>query len=248
MFIMSPAELAPVEDQGVIFGIVDAPANSTLDQTSHYAAAANRVFHSVPETDFTFQITFPANGFGGLVVKPWGERKRTIFQILPEVQQKLRAIPGIRMFAGDAAGAARRRPVPGGVRHRIDRGAGPDPRLCPADPAEGGAERHVCLSADHRCQDRSAAVGTGHRSRQGGRPRPQSPAGRRRTSASMVGGNLCEPLQHRRPQLQGHPADQARRAPQPRSAARTFTSPGRTDSWCRSARSPRCATPPCRAR
>ena len=53
---------------------------------------------SVPETDFTFQITFPNSGFGGMVLKPWGERKRTVFQILPEVQQKLQKIPGIRMF------------------------------------------------------------------------------------------------------------------------------------------------------
>jgi multidrug efflux pump len=98
MFMMSPVELAPTEDQGVIFGILDASADSTLDQTSLYAAAANRAFLTVPETDFTFQITFPTSGFGGMVAKPWGERKRTIFQILPEVQQKLHAIPGIRMY------------------------------------------------------------------------------------------------------------------------------------------------------
>jgi multidrug efflux pump len=98
MFIMSPVELAPVEDQGVIFGIVDAAANATLDQTSQYTAAANRAFLSIPETDFTFQITFPTSGFGGMVTKPWDERKRTVFQILPEVQQKLFTIPGIRMF------------------------------------------------------------------------------------------------------------------------------------------------------
>ncbi|WP_027713812.1 efflux RND transporter permease subunit [Desulfuromonas sp. TF] len=98
MFIMSPRELAPTEDQGVIFGILDAAANSTLDQTSRYAAAANRAFLSVPETEFTFQITFPSSGFGGLVTEPWDERERTIFDILPEVQQKLSAIPGIRMF------------------------------------------------------------------------------------------------------------------------------------------------------
>ena len=36
-----------------------------------------RRFIAFPETDFTFQITFPATGFGGMVVKPWGERKRT---------------------------------------------------------------------------------------------------------------------------------------------------------------------------
>jgi multidrug efflux pump len=98
MFRMSPSELAPPEDQGVIFGILDASANATLDQTRQYAAAANRAFLSIPETRFTFQITFPTHGFGGMVTEPWDERDRTIFQILPEVAQKLAAIPGIRMF------------------------------------------------------------------------------------------------------------------------------------------------------
>ncbi len=98
MFMMSAKELAPAEDQGVIFGILDAAANSTLDQNSLYAAAANDAFMSVPETDFTFQITFPTSGFGGMVVKPWDKRERTVFQIMPEVQQKLHAISGIRMF------------------------------------------------------------------------------------------------------------------------------------------------------
>ena len=98
MWMFSAEELAPTEDQGVIFGIVDASANATLDQTSKFAAAAGTVFQGVPETQFTFQITLPTSGFGGMVVKPWAERKRTVFQILPEVQQKLQGIPGIQMF------------------------------------------------------------------------------------------------------------------------------------------------------
>jgi multidrug efflux pump len=98
MFVMSAKELAPLEDQGVIFGILDASANSTLDQNRIFSAEANRVFRSEPETDFTFQITFPNAGFGGMVVKPWSERKRDIFQILPGVQEKLQKIPGIRIF------------------------------------------------------------------------------------------------------------------------------------------------------
>jgi multidrug efflux pump len=44
MFMMSAKELAPAEDQGVIFGIIDASANATLDQTSRDAAAANKAF------------------------------------------------------------------------------------------------------------------------------------------------------------------------------------------------------------
>ena len=98
MFMMSAKELAPTEDQGVIFGILDASANSTLDQNKRYAAAVNKAFLSVPETNFTFQITLPNSGFGGMVVKPWDERKRNIFQILPEVQKKLQGIPGIQIF------------------------------------------------------------------------------------------------------------------------------------------------------
>jgi multidrug efflux pump len=99
LFMMSARELAPTEDQGVIFGIVEAAANATLDQTSRDAALANQVFMSVPETEFTFQITSPSSGFGGMVTAPWEERERTIFQILPEVQHGLTQIPGIQMFA-----------------------------------------------------------------------------------------------------------------------------------------------------
>jgi multidrug efflux pump len=91
-------ELAPTEDQGVIFGIITAPANATIDDTIRYADAAGKVFHDIPDTRFTFQITFPDQGFGGMVLKPWGVRKTPTAAYLPQVQQKLGAIPGIQMF------------------------------------------------------------------------------------------------------------------------------------------------------
>jgi len=98
MFSMSAKELAPMEDQGVIFGILDGAANSTIDQNSHFAVEVNKVFQGEPETRFTFQLTNPNSGFSGMVTKPWDERKRNIFQILPEVQQKLQKIPGVQIF------------------------------------------------------------------------------------------------------------------------------------------------------
>src|SRR5438874_1897277 len=91
-------ELAPTEDQGVIFGIVTAPANATIDDTIRYADAAGKVFQNVPDTRFTFQITNPDQGFGGMVLKPWGTRKTPTKNYLPIVQQQLGAIPGIQMF------------------------------------------------------------------------------------------------------------------------------------------------------
>ncbi len=92
-------ELAPTEDQGVIFGIMTAPANATMDDTIRYADAANKVFTSIPDTHFTFQLSFPSNGFGGMVLKPWGERKTPTKDYLPQVMGKLSGIPGIQMFA-----------------------------------------------------------------------------------------------------------------------------------------------------
>jgi len=91
-------ELAPKEDQGVIFGIITAPANATIDDTIRYADAAGKVFQNIPDTRFTFQLTFPDNGFGGMVLKPWGVRKTPTKAYLPQVQAQLGAIPGIQMF------------------------------------------------------------------------------------------------------------------------------------------------------
>jgi multidrug efflux pump len=95
---MSAKELAPTEDQGVIFGIVNAPANATIEQTSAFADAAGKIFMGFPQSEFVFQITFPDNGFGGMVLKPWNQRKETAFQLLPLAQAKLGTIPGIEMF------------------------------------------------------------------------------------------------------------------------------------------------------
>jgi multidrug efflux pump len=99
MFTQAPKELAPTEDQGVIFGVVNTPANSTLDQVMSSTARVNEVLLSTPEAEFTFQVTLPSGGFWGLGMKPWDARPRTTAAILPEVQAKLNAIPGVQTFA-----------------------------------------------------------------------------------------------------------------------------------------------------
>src|SRR5450432_3151730 len=108
LYSMAPGELAPAEDQGVIFGIVDAPADATIDQTSFYADAVGASFKTIPETDQSFQLTQPNSGFGGMVLKPWGERKRTAAQIVPEAQALVNSVPGIRLFMVTPS------PIPGG--------------------------------------------------------------------------------------------------------------------------------------
>jgi multidrug efflux pump len=109
MYLFSPKELAPVEDQGVIFGIINNAANASADQKAHFGHAAEAAFLSTPEKDMSFQMLMSPSdpfaaalgvgGFSGMVVKPWEQRDRTISDILPEVQAKLSAIPGLQIYA-----------------------------------------------------------------------------------------------------------------------------------------------------
>ena len=98
LYMMSAKELAPTEDQGVIFGIVDAQANSTVDQSAFFGKQVNEAFMSIPETDFTFQLTMPTSGFAGLVTKPWEKRDRSVDEILPDVKEKLAEISGVKIL------------------------------------------------------------------------------------------------------------------------------------------------------
>jgi len=97
MYLFSPAELAPNEDQGVVFTSLDVPPNATLEQLAPYTEQVGQMFASVPEFDSSFQITFPTAGFGGALMKPWSERKRNIFPIQADLAQKTANVAGLRV-------------------------------------------------------------------------------------------------------------------------------------------------------
>jgi multidrug efflux pump len=97
-YLFSQRELAPAEDQGVVFGVIQSSANATLDQTNLFTQEVYDVYHAFPESDSIFQITQPSGGFGGMVTKPWSQRKKTAQQLLVESVGPLSKIPGIRVI------------------------------------------------------------------------------------------------------------------------------------------------------
>jgi multidrug efflux pump len=113
-YLFSQKELAPGEDQGVVFTIVQSSANSTLDQTRLFAAKMNQVFQSFPESAGTFQIMSPTGGFGGMVTKPWSERTKTSEQLRLEASAALAKIPGVRFIPLTPP------PLPGGGGFPVD--------------------------------------------------------------------------------------------------------------------------------
>jgi multidrug efflux pump len=97
-YLFSQKELAPAEDQGVVFTVIQGAPNATLDQTTLFTEQVNAAFESVPETERTFQITFPNGGFSGMIAVPWSERERTTEELHMELAEKVGRIPGVRVI------------------------------------------------------------------------------------------------------------------------------------------------------
>jgi len=113
-YMFSQRELAPAEDQGVVFGVIQSAANSTIDQTNLFAQQVYNVYHSFPESESIFQITQPNGGFGGMVTKPWSQRKKTAQQLLVESTGPLSKIAGVRVIPLTPP------PLPGGGNFPVD--------------------------------------------------------------------------------------------------------------------------------
>ncbi len=98
-YLFSQRELAPTEDQNVVFGIVQAAPNATLDQTTLHTKEINDVYERMPEHKNTFQIMFPSGGFGGMVTKPRSERSKSTSQLQVESSIGMSQIAGLRVIS-----------------------------------------------------------------------------------------------------------------------------------------------------
>ncbi len=102
MYTTAQKELAPEEDQGILFNLIKTPQGANLDYLEQVTAHLDKVFNTVPEKEHVFAI----NGMGGdvnqaftgILFKPWAERHRTQQQILQELQPKVASIAGGQIF------------------------------------------------------------------------------------------------------------------------------------------------------
>ena len=99
LYATAKEELAPQEDQGIIISSSQGAPNSTLQQRLLYSRAVYETFVKHPETDHVFQLDVPGQSIGGMVLKPWSERKATAAALQPAVQNELAQIAGLRAVA-----------------------------------------------------------------------------------------------------------------------------------------------------
>ena len=103
MFQFIQNELAPEEDQGVIFTFSQAPDHSSLDYLNKYTAPYIDIFKKFEDE---YQSSFMANGFAGptvsfagMLLKPWEDRSLSSQEMIPEIQKDLDQQPGLQSFA-----------------------------------------------------------------------------------------------------------------------------------------------------
>ncbi|WP_010298551.1 efflux RND transporter permease subunit [Candidatus Odyssella thessalonicensis] len=94
-------ELAPQEDQGIVMMATKGPQDANIDFMEYYSDQIIKQLMNYEERDLLFTIAgmdTVNSGFGGLIVKPWSERKRTTHKIQESVQEDLNHITGVRGF------------------------------------------------------------------------------------------------------------------------------------------------------
>jgi multidrug efflux pump len=101
MFVLSQKELAPTEDQSILFFHATGPQTATLDYDMAYTREVIQSFESVPEYKESFLLLgFGGEKhivFGGFKMPPPSQRARSQMQVQPELQGKLADIAGFQI-------------------------------------------------------------------------------------------------------------------------------------------------------
>ena len=102
MYLSTPKELAPEEDQGVLLTLVKTPQAGNLDYLERATQRLWEVTNSISEKAHLFVINgFNGvhQGFAGILLKPWDERTRDQKQITQQLAPKLASITEGSAFA-----------------------------------------------------------------------------------------------------------------------------------------------------
>ena len=113
-YMLAQKELSPEEDSGSIFAVATPPDYGSLEYTTYFLDEMVEAWRTVPEVTHSWQVNEPTSVFGGIELKPWSQRERTLEEIRQEVQSKYDKISGLEIFtfaAGGLPGASSGLPV-----------------------------------------------------------------------------------------------------------------------------------------
>ena len=101
VFTSLPSELAPLEDRGVIFGILVGPEGATIDYTDAYMRQVEEIYAGVPDARQFFTASgyqIASEAFSVLLLKPWEERERSVGEIVGPIFGQFQGVAGTLAF------------------------------------------------------------------------------------------------------------------------------------------------------
>ncbi|MCU0901093.1 MAG: efflux RND transporter permease subunit [Cypionkella sp.] len=102
MFVNTSSELAPEEDQGALFAILNGPRYATLDYTNAFTTEISKRTADIEEVQTSFSVA----GMGGAgntgfyiwSLKDWADRERSQAEIQAQIQATLDGSPGLQGY------------------------------------------------------------------------------------------------------------------------------------------------------
>ncbi len=101
LFKVVKSELAPLEDRGVIYGMLTAPEGSTIAYMLHSMEKVERIYSTIPQAAANQSIIgFPTitDGIAILRLKPWDQRDKSQQAIAQELKPQFDRLSGVRAF------------------------------------------------------------------------------------------------------------------------------------------------------
>lgn len=100
--LTTTTELAPDEDQSILFMSLSAPKYANLDYTEKFTDQLIPIFNSIEETSDSFIVNgndYVNQAIAGLILKPWDQRSKSQEDVLKILQPKLSTIAGMNAVA-----------------------------------------------------------------------------------------------------------------------------------------------------
>ncbi|MES2727338.1 MAG: efflux RND transporter permease subunit [Bacteroidota bacterium] len=98
-----PSGFIPSEDQGMIYAIIQTPPGSTLERTNDVSSQLQKIVQKVEGVQSIssiagYEVLTEGRGSNAgtclINLKPWNERKHNVNEIIYELEEKAKAIPG----------------------------------------------------------------------------------------------------------------------------------------------------------
>ncbi len=106
LFTNLKSELSPVEDRGIIIGLMLAPEGATMAYTDGYARQVEKFYSEVPEINTYFMVVAPGlerpnpvtTALSFVSLKSWDQRTRKQQEVAGALAPKLFSLPGVMAF------------------------------------------------------------------------------------------------------------------------------------------------------